>query len=206
MDRHFEKSASMYISSLDIFDLFKKCFESISNLKIKYQGLDQNQKLISDAEISLRSLKTRFQNHKVSLVVVGSSCSGKTTLINALLNTLLSNTNNGEKWMDILPSKEIENTSSYAFMSSIPDSKDFEKNSIYVQIEDEPPQKVSDKKELKEQISDLKAYFVKLETKNEEVFFNVKVKKKENVNLPKIHIYFPDFNNSLKIIDTPGIG
>jgi len=183
--------------------MFKICFEALPKLKVFYECL--NQDLISEAENSLKQIKTKFEDRKISLVMVGSYCSGKTTLINALLNSMLISSDSPEKWMEILPAKEIENTSSYSFLSAVPNSPDFDKNCIYIQVDDALPEKVSEKKELREQILDLNKYFMDLEKKNDHIFFQLKKTKNLAGDLPKIHIYFPKINNSLQIIDTPGI-
>lgn len=191
---HFQHSSSLFPSGFDLNELFSQSFTSLNLLKSKYD--QENQKLISNSYDNLKLSQSNFNQTKMSLVVVGSTCSGKTTLINSFLNSMC---NTKEKWLEFLPSNSTENTCTYTFISSIPDTSEFEKKSnIYVKLNEDPPEK-------KTSIEALRDYLRNFETNNKLFYELKKTQKTSQTLLPKIHIYLPGISNMIQIIDTPGI-
>ena len=191
-----QHSSSIFPCGLDLNELYSQSLSSLSFLKSKYDS--NNQKLIADAFDQLKLSQSNYNQTKISLVVLGSTCSGKTTLINALLNCMSSTK---VKWIDYLPSNATENTCTYTFISSIPDnSPEFNKEEghIYTRLNDEPPEK-------QVSIEKLRDYLKNFENNNKMFYELKKTQKNEKTILPKIHIYLSELETSIQIIDTPGI-
>jgi len=181
---------------IDLNELYTQAFSSLSQLKPKYD--ETNQKLITDALDQLKISQSSYNQTKISLVVVGSTCSGKTTLINAILNALRTSKDSKEKWLEYLPSNATENTCTYTFVSATTESIDIAKSHILVQVNDDPPI-------IKKNVEELKLYLQQFETNNK-LFYEIKKSQKTTgITLPKIHIFLPELNDKIQIIDTPGI-
>ena len=183
-------------SSFDLNELFAHALSSLTLLKTKYD--ETNQKLIIDSLDSLRGFQSAYNQTKISLVVVGSTCSGKTTLINAILNAMRTNKESKEKWVEYLPSNATENTCTYTFVSATTENVDAAKSQIWVQVNEEAPI-------VRKNTEELKTFLQQFETNNK-LFYEIKKSQKtSSIALPKIHIYLPDLNDKIQIIDTPGI-
>ena len=200
-----EHSSSL-MGSFDLNELFTQCFSSLGFLKTRYD--ESNQKLINSTISALKLAQIHYNLTKISLIVLGSTCSGKTTLINGFLNSMR---NSEEKWQEYLPSNAAENTCAYTFISAIPDQiifekeeekyekfEKFKKDRLYVKVDENPSIEFSSGKDLCDFLRDF-------EKTNKISFYDLKKQPKTIVSLPKIHIYLPNLSNSIQIIDTPGI-
>lgn len=188
-----QSQSSLFSSVFDLNELYAQTYSSLNHLKGRYD--EENRKLITEKIEEIKQSQTKFNQTKISLVVVGSTCSGKTTLINAFLNAMR---NTKDKWIEYLPSNSTENTCTYTFINSVPDSAEFDKTKFYARVNDEPFVK-------KDSIESLREHLKHFESNNKLFYELKKTQKTMQIALPKIYLNIPDISKTIQIIDTPGI-
>lgn len=217
-------------TSFETFDFSRLVDESkrlLSTLLSKQQE-EESKSAINQTINELQSYKNAYLQTKLSLVVVGSTCSGKTTLINGLLNAIINgegdedfkinekkeisginideNEVNSEEneeesvieWLDYLPSNSQENTITYTFINSVPKEKGFVQEKINLRVDNGDLQ-------VMDGIEQLSEYLQKTFESDRSKYLEIKQKDRTNIHLPKINLYLPKFQKEIQIIDTPGI-
>ncbi len=185
--------SSSSIGSFDLNELFSQCFSSLNFLKTKYD--ESNQKLINCTISALKLAQIHYNLTKISLIVLGSTCSGKTTLINGFLNSMR---NSEEKWQEYLPSNATENTCAYTFISAIPDQIIFENERNFEKEEKLEKLKNLEKLETEEKKLRKGDKEKKLEKEKKTCDFEEKSKKFEKFQKDRIYVKI-DENPSIEL-------
>lgn len=219
-------SSSNSFETIDFSRLVDESTRLLFTLLSKRQEED-SKSVINYTINELESYKKAYLKTKLSLVVVGSTCSGKTTLINGLLNAIIKGEGDADftvnekkeligtiagndcnekendeesdiEWVDYLPSNSQENTITYTFINSVPKEKGFSQNKINLRVDNGDIQ-------VMEKIEQLSEYLQKTFESDRSKYLEIKQKNRADIHLPKINLYLPNFQREIQIIDTPGI-
>ena len=138
-----------------------------------------------------------FAKDKISIMMIGETSAGKTSLINTIISYVAETNSFQPEFLKLLPSDKKENTTYLWIIESSDDGY------FSLQI-DESPKITYKKQSLDENMQQLREEILKLNEEQKEEIDNMKANNpdfKQKVVLIKI----PNFDTSLRIIDVAGI-
>ena len=138
-----------------------------------------------------------FSKNKISLMMIGETSSGKTTLMNSIISYVVENSSFKKDFLRFLPSDKKENTTYLWIVESSEDSH-------FHLIVDNQNITVYAKKTWEENLKDIKEDIQKLNDEQKNEIDNMKANCSEYYQ-KVILIKIPNFDNSLRLIDVAGL-